>query len=198
MSKLLERNRLVPALALLALAIAGNQAFAADAGKGSERHGWWTPNTVEVLIETNGAEALVGAVLYVEDAGILDFSLVNFLSRERYVLFAPTNTAFEALLGLDPGSLAGLSAADIAGALGDLVAADAVAAILLKHVVPTRRPWRADETSLLRAGSVHAVDGTELTVGVGARGVTVNDTTIIKANVRTRNSLIHFIDTVIL
>ncbi len=194
MLDIVNRTRFVQVLAVLALALGSSQAIADD----DERRSWGAPNTVEVLAGTNGAEALVGAVLYVEDANVLDFSLVRFLSRERYVLFAPSNPAFEALLGLDPGSLAGLSAGDIAGALGGLVPADAVAAILLKHVVPTRQPWRGSETALLRAGSAHAADGSELSVGIGAAGVTVNDSTIVKANVRSRNSLIHFIDTVIL
>ena len=84
MVNIIERIRLVPTLAVLALAFGSSQAIAADAGKGDDRHGWWSiPNTVEVLLETNGAEALVGAVLYVEDADILDFSLVDFLIGNR-------------------------------------------------------------------------------------------------------------------
>ncbi|NND60407.1 MAG: fasciclin domain-containing protein [Gammaproteobacteria bacterium] len=197
MKNVLQQLRFAQWLAIAALALGSAQAVADD---DDDDHGGGAPNTVEVLASTNGAEALVGAVVYVEQSGVLDFSLVDFLSdrRNRFILFAPTNPAFENLLGLDAGSLDGLSSADIANALGGFVPADAVAGILLKHVVPSNRlGWRASETALLRKGSATAADGSELEVGVGATGVTVNDSTIIKANVRTRNSVIHFIDTVL-
>lgn len=190
-------NRLIQAIALLALAFGAQTALADDDDDSSDDDGR-APNTVEVLASTEGAQALVGAVVYVEGAGVLDFSLVSFLSENRYVLFAPSNSAFENLLALPEGALDGLTASDIASALGELVPAEAVAGILLKHVVPTNRPWRATESALLRAGTASAADGTELVVGIGAKGVEVNDSTITKSDVRSRNSLIHFIDTVIL
>ncbi|MBT8131048.1 MAG: fasciclin domain-containing protein, partial [Gammaproteobacteria bacterium] len=171
--------------ALLVLSLSATPALADKEGKDNNR---WSSNTVDTLVGIKGAEALVGAVLYVEGADVLDFSLVEFLSSERFVLFAPTNSAFENLLALEPGSLAGLSASDIANALGGLVPADAVAGILLKHVVPKRKFWRGTENRLLRDGSAHAADGSELTVGVGVSGVVVNDSTIIKSNFITRNS----------
>ena len=180
---------------LLSLATIAGPATAGD-DKPRERL-----SAVEYLLEVNGAEALIGAVLYVDEAGVLDFNLVDFLGDRdnRFVLFAPSNPAFERLLGFEPGALAGLSAEAIKDALGGLVPAADVGNILLKHVVPTetsRRP-RGSEAALLAVGSALAADGSELTVGIGNTGVTVNASTIIKSDVRTRNAVIHFIDTVL-
>ena len=117
---------------------------------------------------------------------------------------APSNAAFEALLGLEPGMLDGLSVMDVKDALPGLlppgVGPSEVAAILLKHVAqpPVAKLRTASENVLLGQGSIEVADGSEFAVSVGASGVQVNyETTIIKANIRARNGIIHFIDTVI-
>jgi uncharacterized surface protein with fasciclin (FAS1) repeats len=76
----------------------------------------------------------------------------------------------------------------------------AVAQILLKHVaLPEKANLRtASENTLLRKGSITVADESMFPVGVGASGVQVNyETTIIKANIRAQNGVVHFIDTVI-
>ena len=93
------------------------------------------PTILAKLVATDGAQALVAAVLVVDGAGALPFSLAELLGdkREEVVLLAPTNTAFENLLGLEPGTLDGLTIGEIEGALPALlppgVGVDEVAAI---------------------------------------------------------------------
>ena len=165
-----------------------------------------SPTILDKLTQTDGAQAVVAAVLVVDEAGVLHFSLAEVLGNKKaeVVLFAPSNAAFEKLLGLDPGTLNGLSIDDVKSALPGLlppgVGADAVAKILLKHVSLPKRAniWTASENALLAKGSVEVADESVFAVGVGANGVQVNyETTIVKANIKARNGVIHFIDTVI-
>ena len=165
-----------------------------------------SPTILDKLIQTDGAQAVVAAVLVVDEAGVLHFSLAEVLGNKKaeVVLFAPSNAAFEKLLGLDPGTLNGLTIDEVKSALPGLlppgVGVDAVAKILLKHVSLPKRAniWTASENALLAKGSVEVADESVFAVGVGANGVQVNyETTIVKANIKARNGVIHFIDTVI-
>jgi len=155
----------------------------------------------DYLAQVDGAQALVGAVLYVDDEEVLDLSLLELLDDRRadLILFAPSNAAFEALLGLAEGDLDGASAADVADALAGLLPADAVAETLLRHVVSVRRVSlrTASVQELLRAGSLEAEDGSSLGFAVGAEGAQVNDATIVAGDVEVRNAVIHFIDSVL-
>ena len=161
---------------------------------------------LDTLKNTNGAEALVAAVLVVDEAGVLDFSLAELLGDRNadVALFAPSNAAFEKLLGLEPGFLNGLSVAEIKDALPDLlprgVGADEVAAILLKHAsLPEEANLEtSSENELLRRGHVVVADESNFPVGVGRSGVEVNyETTIIKPDIEAVNGVIHYIDMVI-
>ena len=170
-------------------------------------YGYKKSNTIlDKLIRTDGAQAVVAAVLVVDEAGALHFSLAEVLGDKKaeVVLLAPGNAAFEKLLGLDPGTLNGLSIDEVKAALPGLlppgVDAGAVAQILLKHVSLPKKAnlWTASDSALLAKGSIKVADESEFVVGVGASGIQVNyETTIIKANIKARNGVIHFIDTVI-
>ena len=105
---------------------------------------------------------------------------------------------------LDPGTLNGLTIAEIKDALPGLLPAGVgpkeVADILLKHVAS----GKATENKLLKKGSITVLakdesgENSTYPVGIGASGVTVNyETTVIKADVWASNGIIHFIDTVI-
>jgi uncharacterized surface protein with fasciclin (FAS1) repeats len=164
------------------------------------------PTVVEILSEVDGAQAVVAAVLVVDESGVLTFSLAELLGDKNaeLVVLAPSNAAFEALLGLEAGTLDGLSVMDVKDALPGLlppgVGPSEVAAILLKHVAqpPVAKLRTASENVLLGQGSIEVADGSVFAVSVGASGVQVNyETTIIKSNIRARNGIIHFIDTVI-
>ena len=171
-------------------------------------YGYKKPNTVlDKLVQTDGAQAVVAAVLVVDEAGVLHFSLADILGDKKaeVVLFAPSNAAFEQLLGLDPGTLDGLTIEQVKqalpGLLPDGVGAGEVASILLKHVALPKRAtlWTASDLALLKKGEVQVADESVFPVSVTASGVGVNyETTIIRANINARNGVIHFIDTVIL
>ena len=171
-------------------------------------YGYKKPATVlDKLVQTDGAQAVVAAVLVVDEAGVLHFSLAEILGDKNaeVVLFAPSNAAFEQLLGLDPGTLNGLTIEQVKDALPGLlppgVGAGEVASILLKHVALPKRAtlWTASDLALLEKGTVQVADESEFPVSVTASGVGVNyETTIIRANINARNGVIHFIDTVIL
>ena len=169
--------------------------------------GYKKPNTIlDKLVQTDGAQAVVAAVLVVDEAGALHFSLAEILGDKNaeVVLFAPSNAAFEQLLGLDPGALDGLTIEQVKEALPGLlppgVGAGDVASILRKHVaLPKKATLRtASDLALLAKGTVEVADESIFPVSVTASGVGVNyETTIIRANINARNGVIHFIDTVI-
>ncbi|WP_419175344.1 fasciclin domain-containing protein [Desulfosediminicola sp.] len=187
---------------LVALALAFLMTVSTAMANGNQRFA----TILDKLVQTDGAQAVVAAVLVVDEAEVLEFSLAEILGNKRgdVVLFAPGNAAFEKLLGLEPGTLNGLTIEEIVAALPGLlppgVDAGTVAAILLKHVsLPRRANLRtASENALLENGSVVVADESVFAVGIGATGVQINyETTIIKANIKARNGVIHYIDTVI-
>jgi len=193
-------KRTLPILFLALSLVAPATALATD-------NSWRRETVLDVLQRTDGAQALVAVVLVVDAAGVLDFSLARLLDNRRaeVVLLAPSNAAFENLLGLDPGALDGLSVAEVEDAIPGLLPSGVgpaeVSAILLKHAALPRRAnfYTASEGVLLRRGSIEVADGSRFPVGIGASGVEINrETTIIRANHLARNGVIHFIDTVIL
>jgi uncharacterized surface protein with fasciclin (FAS1) repeats len=168
----------------------------------------WSRDTIlHKLVETDGAQALVAAVLYAEEKGALPVALSDVLGdkRSQVVLLAPSNAAFEKLLGLPDGFLNGLTIDQIKAALPDILSglnldANAVAAILLQHAALPRRAnlFTASDLALLDKGEIQVASGLVLPVGIGASGVQINyETTIIRANVSAANGVIHYIDTVI-
>ena len=182
------------------LGIASTTAIADD---DDDRRGF---TVLDKLVQTDGAQAVVAAVLVVDD--VLDAGLADLLGNRRaeLVVFAPSNAAFENLLMLPDGFLDGKSIQQVVDALPGAVAAagldvDTVAAVLTKHVAVLRRAnlRTASDFALLRQGSVKVADGSVFPVSVGGSGVEVNyETTIIKPNLLGTNGVIHFIDTVIL
>ena len=189
-------------VAALAFLITAPSAIADDNRFGYKQ----SPTILDRLVATDGAQAVVAAVLVVDEAGALHFSLAEVLGDKKaeVVLLAPGNAAFEKLLGLEPGTLNGLTIEQVKDALPGLLPPDVdagtVASILLKHVaLPKRANLRtASENALLNQGSIEVADESVFPVGIGASGVQINyETTIIKANTRARNGVIHFIDTVI-
>ena len=175
-----------------------------------DHHGWEykkTPTILDRLVATDGAQAVVAAVLVVDESGVLHFSLAEILGdpKAEVALLAPSNAAFENLLGLEPGTLNGMSIEEVKAALPGVlpagVDAGLVAKILLKHValLENANLRTASENALLRKGSIMVADESELPVGIGASGVQVNyEATITKANIRARNGVLHFINTVII
>ena len=193
--------------ALLSTALAAAFLVAAPSSTFAQSGSHSRETVLDVLTATDGAQAVVAAVLVVDEAGVLDFSLAELLGdkKSQLILLAPSNSAFENLLGLDPGALDGLSVAQIKDALPGLlpagVGAEEVAAILLKHAsLPQRANNRtASESALLQNGFIEVADGSELPVSIGGAGIKVNyEATIVAPNFRARNGFVHFIDKVII
>lgn len=196
-------RRLVPAFFFVFLAAFGGSAVADD---DRSYYSSRFPTILESLSRTDGAQVLVAAVLVVDDAKVLNFSIADLLGDKRaeIILLAPSNAAFESLLGIDKGFLNGLSIGEIQAALPGLlppgVGPEEVANILLKHVATPRRANRfnASVNALLRRGTFSPADGSTFPVGIGATGVSINyETTIIKGDNFVRNGVIHYIGTVI-
>jgi len=166
------------------------------------------PTILDSLVNTDGAQALVAAVQIVDENGSLGFSLADLLGDKNsgVILLAPSNNAFEQLLGLDEGYLNGLSIGQIKEALlapGTLppgVGVPEVQAILLKHASLPNRANKStvSQNALLKKGEIEVADGSVFSVSIGTAGVKVNyEATITKPDNYFRNGVIHFIDQVI-
>jgi uncharacterized surface protein with fasciclin (FAS1) repeats len=160
---------------------------------------------LEVLVRTDGAQALVAAVLVVDEAlgtgiaGILDDPSASL------VLFAPGNRAFEDLLGLEEGSLDGLSIEMIASLLPSILdglglSPENVRDILLKHLAfNSGYTDDGSEDGLLKLGEVTVADESVFPISIGPAAVSINyESGFTKSNVKTVNGFIHYLDTVIL
>lgn len=112
-------------------------------------------------------------------------------SAEAITVFAPVNSAFEAL---PAGTVEELTTAPDVAQPGSQLAT-----ILTTHVVGARN----DATDLQEAGTVPSLQGSELTIGgtapdaltVSSGGVTAN---VVCANVPTKNATVFLIDAVLM
>lgn len=132
------------------------------------------PNLVS-LLETDGSFTTLVAAL--KAAGLVE----TLTGESLFTIFAPTDEAFASL----PED-----------ALRDLLKPEnkeVLVKLLTYHVV-------AGEllSSDLQSGQVTSVQGDPIEVQVDSNGVQVNDATVIRADIRAPNGVIHAIDTVIL
>ncbi len=108
--------------------------------------------------------------------------LVETLAGEGpYTVFAPTNAAFSKL---PKGTVAKLLKAENKEQLKKL---------LTYHVVSG-----AVTSKMLKAGNVETVEGSNITVKIKGKKVTINNAKILQADVKASNGIIHAIDTVIM
>jgi uncharacterized surface protein with fasciclin (FAS1) repeats len=108
--------------------------------------------------------------------------LVGVLQGEGpFTVFAPTDAAF-----------AKLPAGTVENLLKPENKAKLVA--ILKYHVVSGKVMAAD----VKTGAVKTVNGQEIQLKADAKGVTVNNATVVKADVAANNGVIHVIDTVIL
>jgi uncharacterized surface protein with fasciclin (FAS1) repeats len=110
--------------------------------------------------------------------------LVDTLNEEGpFTIFAPANSAFEAIPTADLEAL-------LADPTGDLTS------ILTLHVVAGQKLSSAD---LAEVGSVETVNGEEITFAADGDAVSVNgQATVVCADVPTANATVHIIDGVLL
>merc|ERR1712020_98434 len=137
-----------------------------------------TPAPLKSIAATPALSTLLAAV---KAAG-----LAETLSGEGdFTVFAPTNDAFAKL------------PADTIPFLLKPENKDALAAILLRHVLPNRI-----EAAQIPAGStnVKTVGGEEITVTAGEAGVSItssaNTANVIATDIQTSNGVVHLVDTV--
>ncbi len=147
---------------------------------------------VETAQATEALSSLVGALVQA-DAG-----LVEALSNEdaTYTVFAPTNAAFEALLG-------GLEGFDSLEDFDTDAEKALLAKILTYHVVAD---IAAKSTDLSDGQMIATLQGEEVTVGIDGETVTIKDkqpaetaaATVVIPNVEANNGVVHVIDQVLL
>ncbi len=147
---------------------------------------------VETAQATEALTSLVDALVQA-DAG-----LVEALSNEdaTYTVFAPTNAAFEALLG-------GLEGFDSLEDFDTDAEKALLAKILTYHVVAD---IAAKSTDLSDGQMIATLQGEEVTVGIDGDTVTIKDkqpaettaATVVIPNVEANNGVVHVIDMVLL
>ena len=162
---------------------------------------------LDKLSAVDGTQALIAAVLVVDESMELEFSIAEGLdSIDDLVLLAPTNPAFEALLRLEPGFLNGLSVTEVQEALPSILdplglTVSDVINILLLHVGQLEEvdESTAGADALLMSGGVSVAGSSEpLPVSLGGEGVRINyEANVIKSDVFADNGVIHYIDTVL-
>jgi uncharacterized surface protein with fasciclin (FAS1) repeats len=129
-------------------------------------------NIVETAKEAGSFQTLLTAV----DAAELGEALAD---GGPFTVFAPTDDAFAAL---PQGTVQGL-----------LADPPALARVLTYHVVP----GRITSAQITGDSEQKTVEGSVLTIAVNG-GVTVNDATVIQADVEAENGVIHVIDRVLI
>lgn len=132
-------------------------------------------NIVEVASDTENLSTLVAAV---QAAG-----LVETLSGDGpFTVFAPTNEAFEAL---PEGTLESLLQPENR---------DQLVQILTYHVVA----GEVMSTDLSDGMMAETVEGSQISISIADGTVSINDATVIAADVEASNGVVHVIDSVIL
>ena len=127
---------------------------------------------VDTAVEAGSFTTLVAAV---EAAGLVD----TLKGEGPFTVFAPTDEAFAAL---PEGTVEGL-----------LEDPEALAAILTYHVVP----GKVMSTDLSDSMTAATVNGAEVLISTEG-GVTVEEATVVTADVEASNGVVHVIDRVIL
>jgi uncharacterized surface protein with fasciclin (FAS1) repeats len=129
-------------------------------------------NIVETAREAGTFQTLLTAV---EAAGLGE----TLADGGPFTVFAPTDEAFAAL---PEGTVQGL-----------LADPPALARVLTYHVVP----GRITSAEITHDSEQKTVEGSALTIALNG-GVTVNDATVIQADVEAENGVIHVIDRVLI
>lgn len=141
----------------------------------TDNHNHNHQNIVELASETDALSTLVAAV---QAAG-----LVEVLQGDGpFTVFAPTNEAFAAL---PDGTLESLLLEENR---------DLLVQILTYHVVP----GKVMSTDLSNGMTAGTVEGTDITVTINGYGVSINDASVVQADVEATNGVVHVIDSVIL
>lgn len=158
-------------LPVLAIALAAMVPVTLSSDKHDHNH----HNIVELAVETEALSTLVAAV---QAAGLVDV----LQGDGPFTVFAPTNEAFAAL---PDGTLESLLLEENR---------DQLIAILTYHVVP----GKVMSTDLSDGMTAGTVEGSDVTITINGYGVSVNDASVVQADVEASNGVVHVIDSVIL
>ena len=174
-------------LLVAALLLASTPVETAEAGRSHKRYRKPLPNIAELVISINEQTGQFSTLL----AGILSVDaanepngpfLVDALMNEHLTVFAPTDEAFFDI-GLDPNSIAG-------------VETDLLTEILLYHITGGKK--RAKD--LVRKEDIKMLNGdfTRVTLIEDPLAVFVNESKVIKADIKAKNGIVHVIDEVLM
>jgi uncharacterized surface protein with fasciclin (FAS1) repeats len=117
-------------------------------------------------------------------------NLVDTLNSDKaaYTVFAPADSAFQALEAQHPGILKELTTApDVASPSGKL------SKILTYHVVAQRY----DAAGIVQAGTLDSVEGAKIKIGGTAVAPTVNGAPVLCGNIPTKNATVFVIGQVL-
>jgi uncharacterized surface protein with fasciclin (FAS1) repeats len=132
-------------------------------------------NIVETAIALNSSGPFAGTfdtlIAAVTEAGLID----TLSGSRQFTVFAPTDDAFDEVLGIGPGDVAGVDDETLLN-------------ILLYHVTPGRRYAE----SVVNASMLPTVNGARIDVEDELAG------NIVATDVEASNGVIHAIDTVLL
>lgn len=187
---------------LVFLTIGSSEALA---GPGKSKH-----TIFDQLTRTDGAQALVAAVGFVDASAVCQVKFAELLDSKKaqIVLLAPDNEGFEVFLNLPRGSLQGLGSDALRLMLPSMVTdigldVEDLCNVLLKHVSVSEKKGKGKKEdlsaiALLDIASLTVEDGSKFPVGIGSNGVTINyEGAITQPDVYTQNGVIHFLNSVI-
>jgi uncharacterized surface protein with fasciclin (FAS1) repeats len=166
MTRYMKSLGIIPALALTVAACSSDTTAPA------------APETiVDVALSVNEATGEFSTLI----AALVSADLVDALAGTGpFTVFAPTDAAF-AEIGLDATNIGSLPT-------------EALADILLYHVVPARR----DAASVTSVSSLTMANGGTTMIAVTQMGAFINDARIVQTDVAASNGIIHIIDAVLL
>lgn len=130
---------------------------------------------VELASQTEALSTLVAAI---EAAGLVE----TLKSDGPFTVFAPTNEAFAAL---PDGTLESLLMEENR---------DQLIQILTYHVVP----GKVMSSDLSDGMTAATVEGSDVSISVSDYGVSVDDASVVQADIEASNGVVHVIDAVIL
>ena len=157
---------------LAALVATLGVAFAANAGHHESEE---KSDLVDIAVSAGQFNTLAAAL---EAADLVS----TLKSDGPFTVFAPTDEAFAKL---PEGTIEHLLKPENR---------DQLTAILTYHVVP----GKVYASDVVKLGSATTVNGADITIRTGDRGVSVDDARVIKTDIGASNGVIHIIDTVIL
>lgn len=183
MTQLMKRNRTIAMTAAAAL-MAAVVTLPAQAGKGylSEYEYGATKTAKKMMVKDDIVDTAVKAgsfntlVTAVKAAGLVE----TLKGDGPFTVFAPTDAAF-----------AKLPAGTVEALLAD---PEKLAQILTYHVVP----GRLEAKDVVNMNRLKTVEGSNLSVGMSAKGAMVDAANIVQTDIATKNGIIHVIDSVVI